>query len=48
MTKGKSYLVCKNSVAQPKPKPKTYLVFIDNSGFDSETEYKQMTGDEIR
>lgn len=31
-----------------KSKPKTYLVFIDNSGFDTETEYRQMTGEEIR
>lgn len=31
-----------------KSKPKTYLVFIDNSGFDEETEYRQMTGDDIR
>ena len=31
-----------------KSKPKTYLVFIDNSGEDTETEYKQMTGEEIR
>ena len=23
-------------------------MFIDNSGFDSETEYRQMTGEEIR
>lgn len=31
-----------------KTKEKTYFVFIDNSGFDSETECKRMTGDEIR
>ena len=31
-----------------KTKEKTYLVFIDNSGFDYETECKRMTGDEIR
>ena len=31
-----------------KKKEKTYLVFVDNSGFDSETEYKRMTADEIR
>ena len=31
-----------------KAKPNTYLVFIDNSGFDSETELRRMTGDEIR
>jgi len=29
-------------------KEKSYFVFIDNSGFDSETKCKRMTGDEIR
>jgi hypothetical protein len=29
-------------------KEKTYFVFIDNSGFDSDTECKRMTGAEIR
>ena len=29
-------------------KRKTYLVFIDNSGQDTETEYRRMTGEEIR
>lgn len=31
-----------------KAKQKYYFVFIDNSGFDSETECRRMTGDEIR
>ena len=31
-----------------KAKPKTYLVFIDNSGFDSETVVKRMTGWQLR
>jgi hypothetical protein len=31
-----------------KAKEKTYFVFIDNSGFDSDTECKRMTGAEIR
>lgn len=31
-----------------RTKEKTYFVFIDNSGFDSETECKRMTGGEIR
>jgi hypothetical protein len=31
-----------------KIKEKTYLVFIDNSGFDSETECRRMTADEIK
>lgn len=31
-----------------RAKKKYCFVFIDNSGFDSETECKRMTGDEIR
>lgn len=31
-----------------KRRERTYFVFIDNSGEDSETECKRMTGDEIR
>jgi len=31
-----------------KTKEKTYFIFIDNSGFDSETECKRMSGAEIR
>ena len=31
-----------------KTKEKIYLVFIDNSGFDSETVCKKMTASEIR
>ena len=31
-----------------RDKPKTYLVFIDNSGFDSETVVKRMTGWQLR
>lgn len=31
-----------------RTKEKTYFVFVDNSGFDSETECKRMTGAEIR